>query len=209
MTEIVNLNVGGIQYSVARSTIMKYEETMLAKLVSEKWNPQSNEAPIFIDRNGERFNLILDFYRDGQIIVPNAFAIDAVRNDALYFGLPANASIMMAKNTLSLKDFSRLWSTFRTLRAESKILQLYDNAAFWAIEEFFKRAQDFHGSDICVQMFACGHIGNIMNTREDRLKLVAAISKVIISLEEEVLAPDSVSVEENNDPNCVRFRLNL
>jgi hypothetical protein len=211
MTDIVNLDVGGMHYSVAKSTIMKYEDTMLAKLVSKKWNTKTRngDKPIFIDRNGERFDLILDFYRDGEIIVPNTVAIDAIKKDALFFGLPEDASIMMAKNTLSLKDFSRLWSTFRTLRAEMKILQLYDNAAFWAIEEFFKRAHDFHGSDICVQMSTCGYIGNIMNTREDRLKLVAAINKVIVSLEEEVLAPDSVSVEENNDRNFVRFRLNL
>jgi hypothetical protein len=33
---------------------MKHEETMLAKLVSEKWNPNS-EAPIFVDSDGKRF----------------------------------------------------------------------------------------------------------------------------------------------------------
>lgn len=64
------------------------------------------------------------------MIVPNTVAIDAVKKDALFFGLPKDASIMMVKNSLSLKDFSRLWSTFRTLRAEMKILQLYINAAF-------------------------------------------------------------------------------
>lgn len=60
MTDIINLNVGGVQHSVARDTIMKFEDTMLAKLVSAKWNSESSEAAIFIDRNGERFQNILD-----------------------------------------------------------------------------------------------------------------------------------------------------
>jgi hypothetical protein len=49
---------------------MKYEETVMAKLVSEKWNSKNTEAAILIDRDGERFKYILDFYRDGEIIVP-------------------------------------------------------------------------------------------------------------------------------------------
>jgi hypothetical protein len=60
MTDTVHLDVGGVQYHVARDTIMKFEDTMPAKLVSEKWNPGSSEAAIFIDRDGERFKYIPD-----------------------------------------------------------------------------------------------------------------------------------------------------
>jgi hypothetical protein len=72
---------------------MKHEGTMLAKLVSERWKPQSNETPIFIDRDVENFKYILEFYRDGEIIVPRTVAIEAIKNDVLYFGSPKNSSI--------------------------------------------------------------------------------------------------------------------
>jgi hypothetical protein len=41
--------------------------------------------------------------------VPNIVAIDAVKKDAVYYGLPEDASIIVPKYTLSLKDFGRLW----------------------------------------------------------------------------------------------------
>jgi hypothetical protein len=95
MSEIVNLNVGGIQYSAARNTIMKHEETMLAKLVSEKWNPNS-EVPIFVDRDGERFKYILDFFRDGEILVPNTVLL-----------------LMQLKMTLCISDYLRMQTSRR------------------------------------------------------------------------------------------------
>jgi hypothetical protein len=93
MTDIVNLNVGGVRYTVARSTIMRHEETMLAKLVSKTWFTMSSETPIFIDRDGEIFKYILEFYRDGEIIVPRTIAIETIRKEVPYFGLPENVII--------------------------------------------------------------------------------------------------------------------
>lgn len=76
----------GTHYDVAKDTLLKFEDTMLAKLVSDKWNQNSHEA-IFIDRDGERFKYILDWYRDGKITVPKIVSIDAIKSEAEYFGL--------------------------------------------------------------------------------------------------------------------------
>jgi hypothetical protein len=77
-TKIVQFDVGGVHYNVAEDTLMKYEGTMLAKMVAEKWKKGGDEEPLFIDRNGERFQYILDWYRDGRITVPRIIAIDAL-----------------------------------------------------------------------------------------------------------------------------------
>jgi hypothetical protein len=203
MTEIVNLNVGGIQYSVARSTIMKYEETMLAKLVSEKWNPQSSEAPIFIDRDGERFKFILDFYRDGEIIVPNTFAIDAVKNDALYFGLPENANIKESNKSLSLKDLPILWATVAMMRTQ----QSFDAAALWGVEEFLREiatpTRVNSGKIFHINMRTYDKSGNIMNSASDRFKLVNCMNDILLSLEKVILSASCVSVEEYNSDYVV------
>jgi hypothetical protein len=208
MSDIVNLDVGGVHYSVARSTIMKYEDTMLAKLVSEKWSPKSSEAPIFVDRDGERFKYILDFFRDGEIFVPNTVPIDSVRKDAVFFGLPEDASIIVAKNTLSLKDLNILWSTVKEMQEESKMQQLYDGAAFYAIEQLLKvETPNISGKDISVRMTNYGSIGGIMETKENRLKLVATIKNLILSFEKVVLTPSSVSVGSKD--KCVIFTIKL
>lgn len=93
MTEIVHFNVGGTLYDVARDTLLSATNTMLAKMVSDKWTAKNSREIIFIDRDGERFKYILDWYRNGKIIVPKTIALDAVRSEALYFGLPENAII--------------------------------------------------------------------------------------------------------------------
>lgn len=60
MTDIVHLNVGGVQYCVAKSTVMKFEDTMLANLISEKWiSNNGSEAPIFIDEMVKDSNIFL------------------------------------------------------------------------------------------------------------------------------------------------------
>jgi hypothetical protein len=61
-TSIIHLNVGGTRYDVAEDTLMKHEDTMLAKMVSERWQKRINGRPLFIDGNGERFQYILDWY---------------------------------------------------------------------------------------------------------------------------------------------------
>jgi hypothetical protein len=101
-TKIVHFDVGGKLYKVAVDILMKYENTMLAKMVSEKWNKEENQVPLFIDRNGERFQHILDWYRDGRMIVPRTVAIDAMKSDALFFGLPDD---LIVEDTHSIDDY--------------------------------------------------------------------------------------------------------
>jgi hypothetical protein len=105
MTKIVQLNVGGVRYEVAEDTLMRYEDTMLAKMISGKWKEGGNTEPLFIDRNGERFQYILDWYRDGKITVPKTITVEAIKSETLFFGLPADAII---EETQSIYDYDHL-----------------------------------------------------------------------------------------------------
>ena len=68
--EQIWLNVGGVRYETSRHALTRVEDSMLAAMFSERCeemlqvNPE--DGSIFIDRNGERFGLILDFLRDGD-----------------------------------------------------------------------------------------------------------------------------------------------
>eukprot|EP01061_Rhynchopus_euleeides_P015180 TRINITY_DN26001_c1_g2_i2.p1 TRINITY_DN26001_c1_g2~~TRINITY_DN26001_c1_g2_i2.p1 ORF type:complete len:184 (+),score=74.48 TRINITY_DN26001_c1_g2_i2:70-621(+) len=92
----VILNVCGMKYEVLVATLLNCPETMLGSLV-EKWNTSgefSADAPtreVFIDRNGERFQYILDWYRDGRIVLPPHVPREAMLGDVEFFGLPSNA----------------------------------------------------------------------------------------------------------------------
>lgn len=63
-TDIIKLNVRGVHYSIARSTIIKFRNSMLGRMVAGNWQ-ESIEQPIYIDRDGERFQYILEGYREG------------------------------------------------------------------------------------------------------------------------------------------------
>mmetsp|Transcript_22423 Transcript_22423/g.21658 ORF Transcript_22423/g.21658 Transcript_22423/m.21658 type:complete len:95 (+) Transcript_22423:1212-1496(+) len=94
------------------------------------------------------------------------------------------------------------------MQKKSKMQQVYDGAAFYAIDQLLKLGTLNPGNEIRVNCINCG---TGMKTTENRLKLVATIQNLILSLENVVLTPSSVSVREylGGDLNFVVFSLNL
>lgn len=86
VTATVKLNVGGQFYEVARTTIDRHPNTMLCNLVSQRWQPDENDEPLFIDRNGHRFQFVLDWMRDGEVNLPVTESYEAFRQELEYFG---------------------------------------------------------------------------------------------------------------------------
>ncbi|CAB9511166.1 POZ domain-containing protein KCTD16 [Seminavis robusta] len=88
-TAIVRLNVGGSKYEVPKSLIEMYPNTMLARLISEQWeggNEQDPNKEIFIDRDGQRFQCVLDYMRDQKAYLPHNMAKASVMHDLKYLG---------------------------------------------------------------------------------------------------------------------------
>lgn len=58
----IKFNVGGKHFEVSRDLIMKDKgnETMLSRLVSDTWL-QDPEERVYIDRNGNNFEHVLDY----------------------------------------------------------------------------------------------------------------------------------------------------
>jgi BTB/POZ domain len=105
---IITFDVGGTSYRVSRSTIESFPESMLARLVSETWNEQDNDTPIFIDRSGSRFELVLDYLRDGTVDVPISMSRRALLIDFDYYGIQVDPKTILGTGTLSgLADANR------------------------------------------------------------------------------------------------------
>jgi hypothetical protein len=63
------LNVGGVRYDTSRTTLTSVPESMLATMFGARLDMlrrDPEDGSIFIDRDGERFGLVLDFLRDGD-----------------------------------------------------------------------------------------------------------------------------------------------
>ena len=115
--QIVTFNVGGTHYEVSRSLISQFPDTMLARLSSETWRRQSNhgeEKPLFIERNGERFQYCLDYMRDGGVVdLPATVSKAALLRDLEYYGFydvdPSAISEPLSSYEERFRDYKQLW----------------------------------------------------------------------------------------------------
>lgn len=105
--KIVKFNVGGTKYEVSRSLLDRYKDCMLATICSESWSKTNQDAStedneIFIDRNGERFQYVLDYMRDGRVELPRSVSKSLFQADLDYYGLGfIEASIKMSFDSQS------------------------------------------------------------------------------------------------------------
>lgn len=81
----VQLDVGGTVYKVSRSLIESFPNTLLHRLISKTWCIDP-DATIFIDRNGDRFQYVLDYMRDKEVHLPLSVAKTAMLRDLEFFG---------------------------------------------------------------------------------------------------------------------------
>ena len=83
-------NVGGKRYEVSRYLLEKHPDSMLARRFSEQLHKAGpDDAEIFIERNGERFQYVLDYLRDGgRVFLPQTETKGALLADLEYYGIP-------------------------------------------------------------------------------------------------------------------------
>ena len=66
--EFVFLNVGGQSFKLLSSTVQRYPESLLAKMVAEFPDMVEKEEEIYIDRSPKYFEWILEVYRSLSLI---------------------------------------------------------------------------------------------------------------------------------------------
>ncbi|XP_038052314.1 BTB/POZ domain-containing protein KCTD19-like [Patiria miniata] len=72
---IVNLNVGGCLCTTTRSTLTRYPDSMMAAMFSGELEPSARDAngAYVMDRDGPIFRHVLNFLRQGKLILPEDF----------------------------------------------------------------------------------------------------------------------------------------
>jgi hypothetical protein len=74
MSSVVRLNVGGIKYYTTKSTLSKYPDNMLNRLVcGDLPTAKCDDGCIFIDRDGKLFEFVLGFLREDVLHLPEIF----------------------------------------------------------------------------------------------------------------------------------------
>jgi hypothetical protein len=83
----IRFDVGGVVYKLARSTLNLHPTTMLARMADKVWandDHDPNDAH-FIDRNGDRFQYVLDYMRDRQVNLPMTMSKGAFLKEMEYY----------------------------------------------------------------------------------------------------------------------------
>ena len=136
--DVVRLDVGGSKYVVSRSLIDTYPDTMLAKLVSKTWH-QDPTKEIFVDRNGPRFQYVLDYMRDQKAHLAMGVSRASIFKELEYFGfenVPADAvdvsgaNLQAAEQVIMAKgDMNNVTRTFEKLILKT---QAQRDLSIWA-----------------------------------------------------------------------------
>mmetsp|Transcript_60325 Transcript_60325/g.142135 ORF Transcript_60325/g.142135 Transcript_60325/m.142135 type:complete len:329 (+) Transcript_60325:75-1061(+) len=133
----VRFNVGGTVFEVAQSTINKFPDAFLARMVSQEWNQlmegngpdgqvgekrkrAEEECALFIDRDPKLFELVLQVYRNGRVFVPIDTPRDLVAAELEYFCVDSGEGVLDTNWNLRdhMKSETSFAKTARTLMEE-------------------------------------------------------------------------------------------
>eukprot|EP01119_Soliformovum_irregulare_P014749 TRINITY_DN4053_c0_g2_i1.p1 TRINITY_DN4053_c0_g2~~TRINITY_DN4053_c0_g2_i1.p1 ORF type:complete len:252 (-),score=46.81 TRINITY_DN4053_c0_g2_i1:106-861(-) len=120
MDEIVDLNIGGHQYTTTRQTLSSSE--YFTTLLSGKFGLQrSKDGGIFIDRNGKYFEPILDFLRSGEFSVPSGMTLRDIEREARFFQIQLPIVVHLNDASTQFVDDEYLWEiAYRSIEATSE-----------------------------------------------------------------------------------------
>ncbi|KAF2071001.1 hypothetical protein CYY_007677 [Polysphondylium violaceum] len=86
--ETVILNIGGLKYEVKPSTLAQYPNTLLGQMFhpsNRQMRKPDKKGEYFFDRNGRVFEVVLNFYRTGKLVIPQEMPQELVREELKYF----------------------------------------------------------------------------------------------------------------------------
>lgn len=88
---IVELNVGGVFYTTSLGTLTKEPESLLGEMFTGRFKTpliRDSKGKYFVDRDGVLFRYILDFLRNGKLVLPENFhERERLRQESDYFRL--------------------------------------------------------------------------------------------------------------------------
>ena len=72
---------------MSQSLIDSFPNTMLARMVSNEWknDDDDDDEEIFIERDGSKFSLVLDYMRDGKVHLPFTTSKAAMLDELSYY----------------------------------------------------------------------------------------------------------------------------
>jgi K+ channel tetramerisation domain. len=143
---IVTFNVGGTRYQVSRSLLDQFPNSMLSKSASEQWQKDPKSDEIFIERNGVRFQYVLDYMRDGKVDVPLSQTKASILAELDYFGIDvADKTVIDCSKTIATRGIAcahLVTSQLQELRRELDEDIAVKKLASWSLKSMLESSID-------------------------------------------------------------------
>ncbi|NXK24799.1 KCNRG protein, partial [Arenaria interpres] len=100
--EVVVLSVGGVRFVTRASTLQRFPESRLARMLNDDDQEfKLVNGEFFVDRDGTLFSYIMDFLRTLQVSLPTDFSdYQRLRREAEFYGLYPLADLLSQEHLL-------------------------------------------------------------------------------------------------------------
>jgi hypothetical protein len=86
--DIIRLNIGGVLYTTTKATLVSRGSNFFGPLLDGQFGRlQDSSGAYFIDRNGRWFAPILDYLRQGVLVLPVDVKIEQIVEEAKYYSI--------------------------------------------------------------------------------------------------------------------------
>ena len=139
----VQFNVGGKHFQISRAVVNNHPDSELSRLMADP----SQTEPIFIDRNGDVFALVLDYMRHGQVVLPITCPMDTFQRDLEHYGIPYKEGTVRRDSYHAAGEMTATMAHHQEqldcLRARTKSLDLTNKMEALASFCFRRYVQDY------------------------------------------------------------------
>merc|ERR1719282_188942 len=86
---MIDIQVGARTFRTTRETLTRSEASYFCGFLSDRFTvPRTPDGTYFIDRNGDAFEVILEYLRCGKILLTNSrVPVDLIRSEAEYYAM--------------------------------------------------------------------------------------------------------------------------
>jgi hypothetical protein len=195
---IIRLNVGGIHYDTARSTLCRVNGSMLERMFSGSIDSTRVDGRYFIDRDGSLFQHILRYLRDTDIWTPPSY-VDVCRDllrEAQFFCLEPLVEILETAinenhnvNQSLIETLESLETTIRESQSSKKqafSVVVDDEKIYFYADTPSALQEIFRGWNVDTHIMACCH------------KLIHRAMGFGYSLTSSICIPEAITTNDND-----------
>jgi len=97
----IKLNVGGTYFTTSVSSLIREQDSILARLCTSQFQPSADDGAYFLDRDPELFKPILNYLRTGKLNIPPEISKESILEEAKFMMLDGLVNIIQPKKEIA------------------------------------------------------------------------------------------------------------